>query len=341
MKGTVAVFGRIGGRGVAAFLRDGQLDDLLIDPPAERIRPGAIFRARVGRPMKGQGGVICETPCGPLFLRDARGAGQGQTTLVQAITYSERGKATPATRRLVFKSRYCLVTPERPGLNISREIRDEARRAALGAMLSDLPETPGVVLRTAAGGGDDDAIRADVEAMLAAARAVLGEGGVGVPELLRDGPGAAELAWRDWPAPDVTDEGEAALERHGVTDMIDALRQPRTELTGGAAMFVEPTRALVAVDVNTGGDTSATAGLKASLAAARALPRALRLRGLGGQITVDFAPFPRRDRRQVEQALQAALRRDPVETSLVGWTPLGHLELARKRERLPLPEALP
>ena len=105
-------------------------------------------------------------------------------------------------------------------------------------------------------------------------------------------------------------------------------------------MYVEPTRALIAVDVNTGGDASLAAGLKANMACARALPRALRVRGLGGQITLDLAPMPKKDRRGFETALRQAFRGCDVETALVGWTPLGHFELQRKRVRLPLTEAL-
>ena len=96
-----------------------------------------------------------------------------------------------------------------------------------------------------------------------------------------------------------------------------------------------PTRALVAVDINTGGDTSPAAGLKANLAAAKELPRQLRLRGLGGQIVLDLAPMGKKERRGFESTLRAALRRDTTETALVGWTPLGHYELQRKRDRVP------
>ena len=105
-------------------------------------------------------------------------------------------------------------------------------------------------------------------------------------------------------------------------------------------MSIEPTSALVAVDVNTGSDTSFAAGLKTNLVAARDLPRQLRLRGLGGQIVVDFAPMARKDQRQVEQVLRAGFKADGIETALVGWTGLGHYELQRKRERLPLSELL-
>ena len=105
-------------------------------------------------------------------------------------------------------------------------------------------------------------------------------------------------------------------------------------------MMIEPTRALVAVDVNTGPDTSPAAALKANVAAARDLPRQLRLRGLGGQVVVDFAPMPKRDRHILDQVLKAAFKTDG-ESNLAGWTTLGLYELTRKRDRLPLSELLP
>ena len=74
--------------------------------------------------------------------------------------------------------------------------------------------------------------------------------------------------------------------------------------------------------------------------AARALPRALRLQGLGGQITLDPAPMPKNDRRRFEDALRAAFKADSGETALAGWTPLGCYELQRKRARLPLAQVL-
>lgn len=130
------------------------------------------------------------------------------------------------------------------------------------------------------------------------------------------------------------------FEAAGVHDALDALRSATVPLEAGASMAVEATRALVAADVNTGADFSPAAGLKANLAAARELPRQLRLRGLGGQIVVDFAPMPKQHRRTLEEALKKAFRDDPVETSLVGWTGLGLYEMQRKRERRPLAEVL-
>ena len=63
----------------------------------------------------------------------------------------------------------------------------------------------------------------------------------------------------------------------------------------------------MAVDVNTGKDLSLTSGLKANLNLARMLPRQLRLRGLGGQIVLDLAPMPKRDRKWMMQNMKMEL----------------------------------
>jgi Ribonuclease G/E len=57
-------------------------------------------------------------------------------------------------------------------------------------------------------------------------------------------------------------------------------------------------------------------------------------------VIVDFAPLKKTDRKRVEEALRAAFRKDPIETTLAGWTPLGNFELQRKRERRPLTELI-
>jgi ribonuclease G len=241
---------------------------------------------------------------------------------------------------LLFKSRYAIATPMAPGLNISRSIRDPEERDMLaGAVAPLMHDGEGMIIRTAARGVALEDVAEDAAAMLDLARAVTADV-LGPPELLVDTPDAAMLAWRDWPEPDILDNEEGAFERHNVWDAIDSLRSPRVPLGQGAYMFIEPVRALVAVDVNTGNDTSPAGSLTTNIAALRALPRQLRLRGLGGQIVVDLAPMTKRDRPQLESTVKAAFRGD-VETSLAGWTPLGHLELLRKRERVPLREILP
>ncbi len=332
MKGRQVILGEVQGREAAALIVDGTLDDLLIDSDAPR--PGTIYRAKATRPVKGQGGMFFDTPDGSAFMRGAKGLAPGDLMLVQVSGYAEAGKAIPVTGKLLFKSRYAIVTPDAPGMNISRAIREDEERLRIRAAAETeaADQSPyGVILRSACAGADEDAIAEDVDAMLALAATVLTDEGSAL-ETLIEGDGPQTLAWRDWQA-DTAAEGDLA-EHIAHAQRID------TALPGGASLTVEPTRAFVAVDVNTGGDTSPAAGLKANIAAARALPRALRLRGLGGQVVVDFAPMPKKDRKGLESALRAACRADDVETALVGWTPMGHYELSRKRARAPLSEIL-
>ncbi|MBC7736129.1 MAG: ribonuclease E/G [Candidatus Saccharibacteria bacterium] len=339
----IVVLDLINGQPAAALIVDGQLDELLIDPADDTALPGAIYRAVADRPMKGQGGMFVKLPEGSGFLRQTDGLAPGQRVIVQVTGPAEPGKAVPVTTRLLFKSRLAIVTPGAPGLNISRRIKDEDLRAELQTVAADAmagaAEDLGLILRSAAALAEPDEITGDITEMRDLAQAVLADL-AGGPELLVEGAGTHETAWRDWadPAPDqVIEQGFAA---ENVLEMIDTLLLARVDLTSGGNMVIEPTRALVAVDVNTGSDTSPAASLKVNIAAARDLPRQLRLRGLGGQIVVDFAPMPKRDRSILDQVIRAAFKSEAAETNLAGWTTLGLFEMTRKRDRWPLSDLL-
>lgn len=338
MKGRSVHLDHFRGRPAAALLVNGQLDDLLLDGPDDRPVPGAIYRVVADRAMNGQGGLTVRLPGGRGWLRGARDVAPGTRLVVQVTGYAEPGKAVPVTSRLLFKSRHVIVTPGAPGINVSRKLRDSARRDELLSLAHDFAEPandPGLIIRFAAAEADDDEVAEDIAATLELARQVAGDEGKD-PELLFDGPDPHMLAWREWQAPDAVHTEPGNFTTHGIDDRIALLTSPHVELSTGGFLAVEPTRALVAVDVNTGGDTSLAAGLKANIAAIRALPAQLRCRGLGGKIIIDLAPQPKKDRRQIEQIVKAAFRNDPVETALAGWTPLGCIELQRKRDRLPL-----
>lgn len=341
MKGRVLVLGSYHGREAAALMLDGQLEDLLIAPDDDMgFAPGAILRATVDRQMKGQGGVFVRLPEGDRgFLRETGGLAPGQTLLVQVTGRGEAGKALPVTTRILFKSRYCIVTPQAPGVNISRRIKDIETRDALEALAVAAMSGCGfgLIVRSACEGADDADLTADITMTRDLAEAVMADT-AGPSELLVDAVSPHEEAWRDWcdPAPDSVAEEAGAFAAHGVEEAIDALLVADVPLAGGGHMLIEPTRAFIAIDVNTGQDTSPAASLKANIAAARELPRQLRLRGFGGQIIVDFAPMPKKDRATLEQQLRTAFRFEAAETALAGWTPLGNFELQRKRDRIAL-----
>ncbi len=344
MKGSVITLDSFRGREAAAMSVDGQLEDLLIALPDGLLPPETILRGKLGRPVKGLGGAFVDLPNGMSgFLRQTKGLRPGEPVLVQVTGLAEPGKAVPVGTRLMLKSRYAIVTPDAPGLNISRQIADEPTRTALEHLAAQGMEGSapalGLILRSACEGAPPHSITEDIARMRALTEALLADR-AGPPELLLDAPAPHIAAWRDWPAPDTLDDTPGSFERHGVIEAIEALLVAECPLPKGAHMVVEPTRALIAVDVNTGPDTSPAAGLKANIACVRDLPRQLRLRGLGGQVLIDFAPFPKKDRQILEQSMRAAFRREGRDTALAGWTTLGNFELTRKRDRVPLHEVL-
>lgn len=340
MKGRQLLIGSAeNGRNLAALMIDGRLQDLLVDPSFPvPTAPEAIHCGIVARPMKGLGGTMLNLGAGTTgYLRGTRTPPAGQPVLVQITGWPEDGKAPTVSSRLRLKGRFVILTPGAPGINVSRTIRDPDRRSQLeqlGRMTMEAaPETAGLILRTTAGQSGEAEVKNEIDLLLRQLTDLQAGLASGEAGCLLAAPSAVEIARREWGDPDTLISGHIALS--DLQDALAALESPIVPL-GEGFMSIEATRALVAVDVNTGGDTSSAAGLKATIAALRELPRQLRLRGLGGQITVDPAPFPRKHRKQVETVVAGAFRTDDVETNFAGWTPLGHIELQRKRSRRPL-----
>ncbi|MDA9253562.1 ribonuclease E/G [Amylibacter sp.] len=345
-KGRIVVLDEVNGKPAAALLVNGQIHDLLIEADNNLPKPEAIYRGRTTLPMKGQNGIILDIGNGQkAFLRNAKGIPQGTQMTVQVATHAEIGKATPVVNKLIFKSRYSIVTPDAPGLNIARSIKDDEERDRLLEIVHEVSTNRqneyGLIIRSSAMDIDADAISDDINAMYDLADNVMSQTS-GDPALIMPAPTAEMKAWRDWvnPDPDEVIKETNSFETMGIWDHIEKLKHSKSKLPNGASMIIEPTSAFVAVDVNTGNDFSLSAGLKANLAVAKELPNQLSLRGLGGQIIIDFAPSPKKDRKLIETALNSSFRKGKIDTVVVGWTTLGNFELQRKRERIPLSELL-
>ncbi|MEM6487604.1 MAG: ribonuclease E/G [Pseudomonadota bacterium] len=381
MKGRVVALDLTGRRARAALMVDGRLEDL-VTAPADPDAPthGRLYRAQVIRKPGKLGGAFLDldgTHHG--FLRDASTVREGARLTVQVASLAEPGKAVPVTPNLLVKGAFAILTPGRPGTNVSRALKDGERRAALAeaaeAAMSEardrgmIPGDTGAIVRTAADAVPPACVAAEIAALaerwdIAADRAAAldtarATGTVGgwtaayaalidwaapLPDVVRvraEGPDAVEtvaalIPDRAWAAR-IEDAGRRdPFDEFGLWEAVDALARPSVPLPSGGRLVIEPTTALVAADVNTGQDLSSAAGPTANVEAARVLVRELRLRGLGGQVVVDFAPMAKKERRRVEEALRAALKRDPIETVAHGWTTLGLFELQRKRERPPL-----
>jgi ribonuclease E len=132
------------------------------------------------------------------------------------------------------------------------------------------------------------------------------------------------------------DQTEPLFHKYGIEEEIAKLNQKRIDLPQGGSIIIEQTEALVAIDVNSGtfraqNDAEETA-YRMNMLAAKEIARQLRLRDLGGVIVNDFIDMRREDhRRNVEQALRDALRRDRARTKILRISMFGIIEMTRQR----------
>jgi ribonuclease E len=134
------------------------------------------------------------------------------------------------------------------------------------------------------------------------------------------------------------EEDISLFHRHKVESQMDAMHSPVVQLKSGGYIVINPTEALVSVDVNSGRATrerniEATA-LKTNLEAADEVARQLRLRDLAGLIVIDFIDMEvGRNNTQVERRLKEAMRADRARIQLGRISPFGLLEMSRQRLR--------
>ncbi|HUR40982.1 MAG TPA: ribonuclease G [Verrucomicrobiae bacterium] len=134
-------------------------------------------------------------------------------------------------------------------------------------------------------------------------------------------------------------DGKAPIfDLFGVEDDLNRALDRRVELKSGGHLVIDQTEAMTTIDVNTGAYTGhrnlEETILKVNLEAAQAIARQLRLRNLGGIIILDFIDMKNDvHRTQVLRALEKELKRDPARTTVYPFSPLGLVEMTRKRTR--------
>ena len=132
---------------------------------------------------------------------------------------------------------------------------------------------------------------------------------------------------------------EPLFHKYRLETEIGRIHKREVPLGSGGSIVIDPTEALVAIDVNSGNfradDNSAEeTAYQLNLAAAKEIARQLRLRDLGGVIVNDFIDMRKeRHRRGVERALRDALRRDRARTKILRTSPFGLIEMTRQRIR--------
>lgn len=330
------------------------------------------------------GGRTCYLPLeelkAPLFVKkqsNRREICEGDELLVQVVRDAVKTKDATASARLTVHGVYCLLTTGDTRLGVSRKIEAEraAQLTALAAGVCAGREGRGfgLVLRTNAGEQSDEAVRADLEAVLAEYERILTTGLHQMPgELVhRNLPGYlsrlkgqsladVDRVYTDVHAlyeqirntlPALSADGKLTLyddpavslaTLYNIRGTVDSLLKSRVWLPSGANIIIEALETLTVIDVNSAKNTSKKeAALAVNLEAAREIARQLRLRNMNGMILVDFINMEDgQEQDALISCLKEELKKDSVPARFIDITKLGLVEITRKKVYKPLREIL-
>jgi len=297
----------------------------------------------------------------------------GDELLVQVLKDPIGTKGARLTTYISIPSRFVVMLPHSHSVGISARIEDEAERERLRATVESHArdaQAAGYIVRTAAEGASPEALRADMlflqklwESISRAASTTK------ATELVHEDLALPLRVLRDLLSPEIEKvrvdskpwyerlrqftrsfipqmeplielyEGPRPIfDLYGVEDEIERALNPKVPLKSGGYLVFDQTEAMTTIDVNTGayvGHRNLEETIfRTNLEAAVAIARQLRLRNLGGIIIIDFIDMQEEEHRaQVLQALAGRLEQDHARTEIMDVSPLGLVEMTRKRNR--------
>ena len=302
-----------------------------------------------------------------------------QVLLVQVVKEERGNKGAALTTYLSLAGRYCVLMPNSShGGGISRKISSASDRKRLKTIIAelDLPKSMGCIVRTAGLQRTKTEIKRDFDYL-----ARLWDGirettlKSTAPALIHSDSDLIKRAIRDIynrEIEDVVVEGEAGyraardfmkllmpshakrvkaysdpvplFQRYGAEDQLTAMYDPVVQLKSGGYIVINPTEALVSIDINSGRSTKehgieATA-FSTNLEAAREIARQLRLRDMAGLVVIDFIDMEYNSNiRKVEKAMKDALKNDRARIQVGRISSFGLMEMSRQRLRTGVLEA--
>lgn len=301
---------------------------------------------------------------------------KGQILLVQ-VTKEERGnKGVSLTTYISLAGKYCVLMPNKPLQNgISRKISNQDERKRLKDIINSLlssknKETSSVIARTAGVGHTSLEIKKDYEYLVKlwnrireatlkanAPSFIHQEDGLilktirdmfdrNVKEVLVQGTVAFNICIKF--VKDIMPYALNSIKEYkgttpiftkfNVEDQLAKLYQPIVQLPSGGYIVINPTEALISIDVNSGRATSERnieeMALKNNLEAAREIARQVKLRDLSGLLVLDFIDMAEvRNRKIVERTLREFLSKDKARIQTSHISSFGLLEMSRQRLR--------
>ena len=302
-----------------------------------------------------------------------------QVLLVQVVKEERGNKGAALTTYLSLAGRYCVLMPNTThGGGISRKISNAADRKRLKTIMSELslPSSMGCIVRTAGLQRTKTEIKRDFD-YLARLWDEIRETTLKsqAPALINEDSDLIKRAIRDIYNRDIDEvivEGEAGYrkardfmkllmpshvkkvksyadpvplyQRYGAEDQLEAMYHPVVQLKSGGYLVINPTEALVSIDINSGRSTREhgieQTALSTNLEAAQEIARQLRLRDMAGLVVIDFIDMESNGNvRKVEKAMKAALANDRARIQVGRISQFGLLEMSRQRLRTGVLEA--
>lgn len=302
-----------------------------------------------------------------------------QVMLVQVVKEERGNKGAALTTYLSLAGRYSVLMPNTArGGGISRKITNAADRKRLKEITSDLevPQGMGVILRTAGATRTKAEVKRDFEYLMrlwesvrtltlqSQAPCLVYEEGSLIKRTIRDLYNkdidevlvAGDAAYREAKdfmkmimpshAKNVKPYGEEQplFSKYGIENQLDQMFSPVVTLPSGGYIVINPTEALVSIDVNSGRSTKEhnieDTALQTNLEAADEVARQLRLRDLAGLIVIDFIDMmENRSNRAVERRLKDALKDDRARIQVGRISHFGLMEMSRQRIRFGVVES--
>jgi len=302
-----------------------------------------------------------------------------QVLLVQVAKEERGNKGAALTTYLSLAGRYCVLMPNSShGGGISRKISSGSDRKRLKSIVNDLslPKSMGLIVRTAGLSRTKTEIKRDFD-YLARLWDEIRERTLGssAPSMIHSDSDLIKRAIRDIynrEIEEVVVEGEDGykaakafmkllmpsharrvkaysdpvplFQRYGAEDQLSAMYDPMVQLKSGGYLIINPTEALVSIDINSGRSTKEhgieQTALHTNLEAAREIARQLRLRDMAGLVVIDFIDMERTGNvRKVERAMKDALKNDRARIQVGRISGFGLMEMSRQRLRTGVLEA--
>lgn len=288
----------------------------------------------------------------------------GQKILIQVQKDSNDKKGARTSTHIKLTGKYVILMPKTNIVTISQKIENEKEKERLINILkSKLPENTGAIIRTAAENKTSEEINLDLKQLIKKWEKIKSkyEQGGNNPQLLYKSPSIIEKLILDLPEDriekiEVNDQKEYEeikdiiedaheniklevqqnlLEKYELEKQIEKTKQRKIWLNCGGFITIDPTEALVAIDVNsgkfTGKSTLEETVYKVNYEATIEIAKQLRLRDIGGIIIIDYIDMQKQENKdKIEKLLRESLKQDRAKTQVEGFTNLNLMELTRK-----------